>query len=747
MFSVINHKYRSWFFCILLIIISACITNCELFSIKPKPGTLVIMIESKDQRSFFGPILDIASYNLTADGPFGAHVSEIWDTAGSHTLASLIAGTWNITISGIDTTNTIIVQKSFSVDIVADETLKKSVTLIPLTEGTGNLNLSVDWTSLTTQPQLPQVIAMYAVVDESGIEGYVTMGNSGFSASGCVELPSGYYTLSVVLKDGENTVYTWNPQTFRIVSGKDTIAEISCNGTVNTGETADIEMDLSTESVLQLDFGNKDTLAVNLKNVPAGQLYLGKANVSTAVADASTTGKVISLIHTETQKTAQKSLNGAIKSFDHARAQEFIPPPGARPKALIPPSQQTIYFGDEDPSLIVGTTTRLFWVESATGAWIQIEARLRAASATSYLWIPDSNYSNSSILNNDNLLDLNQIDNLNAEFNGTGPTSGNGIRALVSNIFSTEWGGEPDGDGGIDGDQHIHILLYDIDYDYTANQTGGTLGYFWGKDEYSDALMQQYGYRSNEAEMFYLDVHFTDILPMMMVSVLAHEYQHMIHFNQKALLRNVNSPTWFNEMCSLMSEDFVGSLVGIPDADSPRSRIPRFNAYYYDSGVTDWLSGSNVLKSYASAYVFGAYLARNFGGAALFHDMVCRNETGTEAVSASLITLGTGSTFNEAFREYVTAFVFGNPAPLGAQSFPELLTSLNGITYDLPGFALSEYGTGPVIFNPDEQISLRPYGNSIHSTSAWVNPVQSSVITVEKPDNENVGLYLMYVRR
>jgi|GEM_PF-1454351 len=728
------------------IIPSLIFSSCGLLAIKAPPGSLQISINAESQRVFFGPVLEVSSYSLAATGPGGAERNETWTTSGAHTLSNLLPGTWNMTISGLDASQAVIVQSVFSVDIIAGQTAEKSVTLVPLAEGTGTLSLSVDWSSLASPPATPEVIAYYSAADESGIEGYVTMTVEGTTATGSASLSAGYYALSVTLKDGDSTAYLWNPQTFRIVADKETAAAVLCNGSAGGGGSADFELDLSAQSVLKLDFGDKTSLSVKLKNVPAGQLYLGKSNVSTLVADAAATGKVIDGGGAAGKALAPKPPTGAVKRFDNARAQEFTPPVGLTPKAVLPPTQ-TVLFGDEDPAMVVGTTTRLFWVESAAGEWIQIEARLRAASATSYLWIPDSNFSNLSTLDNDNLLSLAQVTTLNDEFNGTGPVGGDGIRALVSNIFSTEWGGEVNGDGGIDADQHIHILMYDIDYDYSVNQTGGTLGYFWGKDEYPDSVMQPYGYRSNEAEMFYLDVHFTDLVPMMMVSVLAHEYQHMIHFNQKALLRDVNSPTWFNEMCSMVSEDFVGSIVGIPDGDSPRSRIPRFNGYYYDSGVTDWLSGSNVLKSYASAYVFGAYLARNFGGAPLFHDMLCRSEVGSAAVTASLTALGTGTSFNQVFGEYTTAFVFDNPAPEGARSFPALSSSLNGTTYELPGFALSDYGTGPVLFNPDQQIALRPYGNSIHSSSSWVDISESTVVTVEKPDNANVGLYLMYVRR
>ncbi|HEY9054240.1 MAG TPA: hypothetical protein VIO60_05420 [Rectinemataceae bacterium] len=669
---------------------------------------------------------------------------------------------WAFSIRGLDAEGSEILGVDFEADIVSGETTKISVTLEPLNEADGSLRLEVDWSALDTAPSSPTLEIACQSMAEGSEPIYLTAQIDGTSGLATATLTPGYYILGVALGDGSDLAYAWNPQSLRIVSGKETLAHLACDGPgggTDPDPEADVEMDLSTTSVLRLDFGEADTLTIALKNVPGGRLYLGKANDSTVAALAAGTGGVVAAAGVSGARrgsdagrggseldAASRFKDASVRSYDHPRAQDFEVVPGARSKSLVPPSE-TIAFGEDDPEMVVGTTTRLFWVESGDGTWIQVQARLRATSDTSYLWIPDANFGNSSTADDDNLLTQAQVTALNEAFNGSGPVGGTGIRALVSNIFSTENGGEPGGDGGIDADQHIHIFLYDIDWDYSASQSGGTLGYFWGKDEYTDAEMQNYGLRSNEAEMFYIDVHFTDGWPLMMVSVLAHEYQHMIHFNQKGLLRGVNSPTWFNEMCSMVSEDFVGSLVGIPDGDSPRARIPRFNGSYYESGVTDWLSGANVLKSYASAYVFGAYLARNYGGAELFNNLLCRSETGPSAVTASLGALGTGTSFSQAFLGYTTAFVFDNPAPNGAYSFPALSSTWGGTTYALPGFSLRDYGTGPVLFEPGTQVGLRPYGHSIHSASAWVDPEENTVIAVEKPDDPDVELYLMYARR
>ena len=510
------------------------------------------------------------------------------------------------------------------------------------------------------------------------------------------------------------------------------------------GTSVAITFDLSTQSALKIDFAGKDAAKVKLVNVPAGQLYMAKANVSGTAAAASNTGSVASFAAVREAAAARgaASLPGIL--MDKPEASDFVPPPGGSSR-LITPSGSVISFGPADGTLTVGSSTRQFWVQTTNQTtWTQQTATLRAATDVAYIWVADSNYSNLSALNNDNLLNQSQIDAIASKF-GTNPTTGNGIRALVSNIFSTENGGEVGGDGGIDGDQHIMIFIYDIDGDF---QSGNIVGYFWPKDEYTDALAQTWNppMRSNAAELFYLDSYFADLDADLSTSTLAHEYQHMIQYNQKTLLRNVQTSTWFNEMCSMASEDFVGQTLGIPDLASPRSRVPQFNLSYYDAGVTEWLTGNDVLKSYASLYVFGAYLSRNFGGAALFHDLLVSSQVDQAAISAALLTLGTGTTFDAAFRDYNSTFVFGNPAPSGTYSFPAKASLYNGVTYNLPAFALSDYSPSLSVFSPSGQLSLRPYGHSIHGNSSWTDPAEGTVITVLRPADADVQVSLLFVR-
>ena len=49
----------------------------------------------------------------------------------------------------------------------------------------------------------------------------------------------------------------------------------------------------------------------------------------------------------------------------------------------------------------------------------------------------------------------------------------------------------------------------------------------------------------------------TDRGPSVIIGTLAHEFQHMIHFYQKPVVRDADSESWLNEMASEVAEDLI----------------------------------------------------------------------------------------------------------------------------------------------------------------------------------------------
>ncbi|MCR5188113.1 MAG: hypothetical protein K6C97_04195 [Treponema sp.] len=174
----------------------------------------------------------------------------------------------------------------------------------------------------------------------------------------------------------------------------------------------------------------------------------------------------------------------------------------------------------------------------------------------------------------------------------------------------------------IQSEQMVNLLVYDIFDDYSSGQSSGTFGYFWSFDFWLNDDDAEESYMSNECECLHLDSYFLEAAEDYMRSTIAHEFQHLLHFVNKTIKYATSngsssfrySSTWFNEMMSMVCEDIMQSQIELDDDDSPKSRLPYFNANHY-LGFSTWYSSSNskIYSAYANAYTFGAFLVRNFG--------------------------------------------------------------------------------------------------------------------------------------
>ena len=251
--------------------------------------------------------------------------------------------------------------------------------------------------------------------------------------------------------------------------------------------------------------------------------------------------------------------------------------------------------------------------------------------------------------------------------------------------------------------------------------------------------------------------------------MLSDLYQHMINFNMKSVRLGLRSATWFNEMCSMVAEDLVLGNIGLdPVLDGPQSRLDVFAYHYAESGVRDWLNNDDdtVLKSYAGAFAFGAYLARNFGGAGFFHELLHNdmvNEAAIDAAMAAPGALGNGQGFSQELLRYGEALALtASPAGEGIRSMNRQVSSFvadgpagDGISYTSLPIKLAEIrqydlvtqsGTnqlGMRSYLPAQELALRPYGNAIHTQDSWTNISGDLSIVLEAPGNSAVRFYLI----
>lgn len=278
---------------------------------------------------------------------------------------------------------------------------------------------------------------------------------------------------------------------------------------------------------------------------------------------------------------------------------------------------------------------RQFWIEDYSGDFYQGDTHLRATGTYCNVWVMDSNFDESS-----NSLRDNKITTTNAKALAT---KFDEIYLAETNLFGGSYKTVyPNGyDGLIEPSEKISILVSDLYEDYSVAQQSGVVGYFWSKDFYFDnsTSTSSEGVRSNEDEMFYIDSLFLDAYSQVTESTLAHEFQHMLNFVNKNLTYRKTLSTWYTEMLSMLCEDVLQDTIGCSDEDSPKSRLYSFNYGYSLSGIQQWLSDDDVYYSYAMAYAFGSFLARNYGGPELINKIATNEKVDMDSVIDAIKTI------------------------------------------------------------------------------------------------------------
>ena len=441
------------------------------------------------------------------------------------------------------------------------------------------------------------------------------------------------------------------------------------------------------------------------------------------------------------------SADGIIRK-DYAPARDFVPPvlgaAGGAGRSAVEGLSAVVAEPMRTVKAIaasVNSSKKSLWVDSpatktgfseksSDGKYTKRPATLRAVGNYCYIWVLDSYFASTA---SGSKISSEKAQVLAGKFDALYP--------LVRDVFGKESDKMIDTrdlvdiSSGSDTGTKVNIVVYDIEGDYKADQQGGTLGYFWAKDYYTAAAAKESGDATigltNCGKYFYVDSYFLNEAPLMLYSTLAHEFQHMINFGQKTM-RSMEtdqagsqvlvSQTWSNEMMSMVCEDMVQEYLGVQDKDSPIARLPWFCQYYYLSGLTDWLGGDSVQVSYAGAYAFGAYLARNYGGKELIKEIATNDYVDQQAITQALKSTGRNETFDSVFKKYAQALVLDNaPSTANAPSFNK---SVPGIdegkmmkAIDIFKVQYQDEELYPILLdtNANSRVDLRPYGFTLHS--------------------------------
>ncbi|PAE25776.1 Ig-like domain-containing protein [Bacillus sp. 7894-2] len=206
----------------------------------------------------------------------------------------------------------------------------------------------------------------------------------------------------------------------------------------------------------------------------------------------------------------------------------------------------------------------------------QINATLLYTGSKANVWV------------HNNQLTTKQAETLGSEFD-------TGIHPVITNHFA--------GESDVDGDGKINILAYDIQ-DGFYGSGGYIAGYFYPGDLYNVSY-------SNKSEIFYVDTYplmgtGTEKDPAASYETLAHEFQHMVNFNQNVFIEGDEDgmDIWLDEALAMAAEQvYTGQAL-----------TDRIDYYNYSNSIISghsllyWDYYGDTLANYSLSYLFGQYV-------------------------------------------------------------------------------------------------------------------------------------------
>jgi len=258
--------------------------------------------------------------------------------------------------------------------------------------------------------------------------------------------------------------------------------------------------------------------------------------------------------------------------------------------------------------------------------------------------------------------------------------------------------------------------------------TGFIAGFFFGLD----LLPDEEG--SNASEIFYALVpdpsgEYSDPRPKNAVArltpaVLSHEFQHMVNFNQRVLLRGAeaNEAVWLSEGLAQFAEELVARSYedagNAEDAELFREGVrERARRYLGDTGDVSLIiaSGNGTLEERGAGYLYLAYLADRFG-VDLAGRLTRTTRTGVANVEAE-----TGTNWDGGLSDWWAAILLDGPGPeTGSLTYP---------TTDLRGFLRAPFPLEPT---PLGGTDFERSGTLRSSSVAYyiVDPSESGTMTL-----------------
>jgi len=257
-------------------------------------------------------------------------------------------------------------------------------------------------------------------------------------------------------------------------------------------------------------------------------------------------------------------------------------------------------------------------------------------------------------------------------------------------FFGSEW------TPGVDNDPHLSIL-------HARDLGNSVAGYYSSADQFVSAVRDD----SNEMEMFYINIDNVNINDNFYNGVLAHEFQHMIHwYNDR------NEETWLNEGFSELAMYLNDFDIGGSDwifAAAP------------DTQLNSWPEGPGAAgANYGAGYLFTSYFLDRFGPEAT-QALVAHRENSFASVSDVLEDLNTDLTYEDLLADWIVANLLDDPYFAdGRYGYEEIDPPSFDIeiTYDQGDYPVSrnstvhQHGTDYVELSGERSLALRFTGST-----------------------------------
>jgi hypothetical protein len=249
---------------------------------------------------------------------------------------------------------------------------------------------------------------------------------------------------------------------------------------------------------------------------------------------------------------------------------------------------------------------------------------VRGIGSNSYIVVDDDEW-NVSITQAD-------VDRIVAHFEdqSVGSFPDQGIWTLNTSHF-----GDPP--NPLDGLDRVFLLYYR--FNIAAD------GYFWIYDQFPDGTQP---FASNEADVVYLATDSFEPASNYMLAVAAHEFQHMIHYNQ-----DPNEDLWVEEGLG----ELAMWLFGNPDV------ISQFNSNP-DNSLIVW---GSAWADYIQTYLWTLYAYEQFGGQPTIWDLVHHPANGMAGYLSALTGQGYMVTMENVFGDWSVANYLDDPSVSAGQ--------------------------------------------------------------------------------